>query len=186
MDNKGNKQWVWLALDVNTREIVGVCIGPRDEAAAQALRTGLTSGLPTVCSGLHRLLGSLCGCATPANARKAVGKETGLSSYIERFNNTLRQRVSRLLRKTLSFSKSLDGTYPTHWIWKITCELFAPYAPEENPVEAIWFQLKSWLRRFYRFGKNFKLINFLFQLFAKYNLFNFPNLKRFDAFSQFI
>ena len=70
--------------------------------------------------------------------------------------------------------------------WKITCELSASYAPEENPVEAIWFQLKSLLRRFYRFGKSFKLINLLFQLFAKYNLFNFPNLKRFDAFSQFI
>jgi len=70
--------------------------------------------------------------------------------------------------------------------WKITCELFAPYVPEENPVEAIWFQLKSLLRRCYRFGKNFKIINFLFQLFAKYNLFNFPNLKKFDAFSQFI
>lgn len=69
--------------------------------------------------------------------------------------------------------------------WQITCELFAPYAPEENPVEAIWFQLKSLLRRFYRFGKNFKIINLLFQLFAKYNLFNFPNLKKFDAFSQF-
>ena len=27
--------------------------------------------------------------------------------------------------------------------WQITCELFAPYAPEENPVEAIWLQLKS-------------------------------------------
>jgi len=70
--------------------------------------------------------------------------------------------------------------------WKITCELFAPYAPEENSVEAIWFQLKSLLRRFYRFGKNFKIINLLFQLFAKYNLFNFPNLKIFDAFSQFL
>lgn len=70
--------------------------------------------------------------------------------------------------------------------WKITCEKFAPYAPEENPVEAIWFQLKSLLRRFYRFGKNFKIINYLFQLFAKYKLFNFPNLKRFDAFSQLI
>jgi len=70
--------------------------------------------------------------------------------------------------------------------WKITCELFAPYAPEENPVEAIWFQLKNLLRRFYRFGKNFKIINFLFQFFAKYNLFKFPNLKRFDAFSQLI
>jgi len=56
----------------------------------------------------------------------------------------------------------------------------------ENPVEAIWFQLKNLLRRFYRFGKNFKIINFLFEFFAKYNLFKFPNLKRFDAFSQLI
>lgn len=54
--------------------------------------------------------------------------------------------------------------------WKITCELFAPYAPEENLVEAIWFQLKSLLRRFYHFGKNFKIINLLFQLFANWSL----------------
>ncbi|MEP0872528.1 IS1 family transposase, partial [Trichocoleus desertorum AS-A10] len=40
---------------------------------------------------------------------RAVGKETGLTSYIERFNNTLRQRISRLVRKTLSFSKKLDN-----------------------------------------------------------------------------
>ncbi len=32
-----NKQWVWLALDTNTREIVGVYIGARDEAAARKL-----------------------------------------------------------------------------------------------------------------------------------------------------
>ena len=68
--------------------------------------------------------------------------------------------------------------------WKITCELFAPYAPEENPVEAVWLQLKSLLRRFYRFGKNFKIINQLFQIFSKYQLFNFPDLDKFDAFSQ--
>lgn len=37
VDNKGNKQWVWLALDADTREIVGVYIGARDEAAAQKL-----------------------------------------------------------------------------------------------------------------------------------------------------
>lgn len=24
--------------------------------------------------------------------------------------------------------------------WKITCVRFAPYAPQENPVEAIWLQ----------------------------------------------
>ncbi len=70
--------------------------------------------------------------------------------------------------------------------WRITCELFAPYAPEENPVEAIWLQLKTLLRRFYRFGKNFNIVKRLFQMFADLKLFNFPNLKKYDAFSQFI
>ncbi|MEP0874222.1 IS1 family transposase, partial [Trichocoleus desertorum AS-A10] len=44
-----------------------------------------------------------------------VGKETGLTSYIERFNNTLRQRVSRLVRKTLSFSKNLSNHIGVIW-----------------------------------------------------------------------
>jgi transposase len=57
------------------------------------------------------------------------------------------------------FSKTNEGLAPSEW--KITCELFAPYAPEENPVEAFWFQLKSLLRRFYRFGKNFNLLIFI-------------------------
>jgi len=34
-----------------------------------------------------------------------VGKESGQTNHIERLNNTLRQRISRLVRKTLSFSK---------------------------------------------------------------------------------
>jgi deferrochelatase/peroxidase EfeB len=49
------------------------------------------------------------------NAQRAVGKETGKTSHIERFNNTLRQRVSRLVRKTLSFSKSLDNHIGAIW-----------------------------------------------------------------------
>ncbi len=77
-----------------------------------------------------------------------------------------------------------DGLSPDEW--RITCELFAPYAPEENPVEAIWLQLKNLLRRFYRFGKNFNIVKRLFQLFATLKLFNFPNLRNYDAFSQFI
>lgn len=35
--------------------------------------------------------------------------------YIERFNNALRQRVSRLVRKTLSFSKKLENHVGTIW-----------------------------------------------------------------------
>jgi insertion element IS1 protein InsB len=42
----------------------------------------------------------------PSKRHKAVGKETGKTNHIERFNNTLRQRISRLVRKTLSFSKN--------------------------------------------------------------------------------
>ena len=33
----GNKQWVWLALDANTREIVGVYIGARDQTDVRKL-----------------------------------------------------------------------------------------------------------------------------------------------------
>jgi insertion element IS1 protein InsB len=51
----------------------------------------------------------------PSNRHVAVGKESGLTSYIERFNNTLRQRVSRLVRKTLSFSKSLENHVGVIW-----------------------------------------------------------------------
>ena len=35
--DNGNKQWIWLAIDVLTKEIVGVYIGKRDEAGAKAL-----------------------------------------------------------------------------------------------------------------------------------------------------
>jgi transposase-like protein len=37
VDNKGNKQWVWLAMEVEPREIIGVYIGSRDEEAARHL-----------------------------------------------------------------------------------------------------------------------------------------------------
>ena len=41
----------------------------------------------------------------PSEQHHAVGKETGETAHIERFNNTLRQRLGRFVRKTLSFSK---------------------------------------------------------------------------------
>ena len=43
----------------------------------------------------------------PPGQHQVCGKESGLTSGIERFNCTLRQRVSRLVRQTLSFSKKL-------------------------------------------------------------------------------
>jgi insertion element IS1 protein InsB len=43
----------------------------------------------------------------PEEQQSAVGKETGETAYVERWNNTLRQRLARFVHMTLSFSKSV-------------------------------------------------------------------------------
>ncbi|MBF0345776.1 MAG: hypothetical protein HQL06_16295, partial [Nitrospirae bacterium] len=45
----------------------------------------------------------------PSKRHRPVGKESGKTSHIERFNCTMRQRISRLLRKALSFSKKIEN-----------------------------------------------------------------------------
>lgn len=42
----------------------------------------------------------------PAEQHTPCGKDSGLTAHVERWNNTLRQRLARFVRKTLSFSKS--------------------------------------------------------------------------------
>jgi IS1 family transposase len=49
------------------------------------------------------------GIVFPKKRHRAVGKDTGETNYRERFNNTMRQRISQLGRKTLSFSKKLSN-----------------------------------------------------------------------------
>ena len=123
MDNKGNKQWVWLGLDADSREIVGVYIGgqlrwlaerDRDELAARKLWNSLPS-VYRQCAVAYTDFWSAYGAVFPSQRHRAVGKESGKTSYIERFNNTLRQRVSRLVRKTLSFSKSVENHIGAIW-----------------------------------------------------------------------
>jgi hypothetical protein len=43
VDDKGNKQWVWLAMDTKTREVIGCHIGDRSSKSAQALWDSLPS-----------------------------------------------------------------------------------------------------------------------------------------------
>jgi insertion element IS1 protein InsB len=114
VDDKGNKQWVWLALDVETREIVGCSIGDRSGDSAKAL----WESMPEVyrrCAVIYTDYWEAYTLALPRHRHHAVGKESGLTSYLERFNNTLRQRVSRLVRKTLSFSKNLENHMGAIW-----------------------------------------------------------------------
>ncbi len=103
--SKKDKQWIWLAIDADTREIVGVFIG----AGSRQLAKQLWQSLPVVyrqCVICYIYFWEAYEQVLPSKRHRAVGKETGKTSYIERFNNTLRQRVGRLVRKTLSFSKN--------------------------------------------------------------------------------
>jgi len=112
--NKGNKQWIWLAIDGFTKEIVGVYIGKRDQTGAQ----GLWDSLPAVyrqCAVSYTDFWTAYGIVFPQKRHRAVGKDTGQTNYIERFNNTMRQRISRLGRKTLSFSKILSNHIGAIW-----------------------------------------------------------------------
>jgi IS1 family transposase/transposase-like protein len=114
VDDKGNKQWVWLALDVTTREIVGCHIGDRSKDAALALWQSMP-GVYRQCAVIYTDHWEAYKAVLPSQRHSAVGKETGLTSDIERFNNTLRQRVSRLVRQTLSFSKKLENHISAIW-----------------------------------------------------------------------
>ena len=45
----------------------------------------------------------------PAERHQAITKTARKTNHIERFNNTLRQHLSRLVRDTLSFSKKVEN-----------------------------------------------------------------------------
>jgi len=111
---KGNKQWIWLAIDVSTREIVGVYIGSRNSKGARELWNSLPAVYPQ-CAVCYTDFWSAYRDVFPEKRHRAVGKETGKTSDIERFNNTMRQRISRQGRKVLSFSKKLSNHRGAIW-----------------------------------------------------------------------
>lgn len=101
---KGCKRWVWLALCRSTRQVVAYFIGDRSEKSCrklwervpQAYRSG--SCYSDFWKAYEEVI--------PKEHHGAVGKESGQKAHVERWNNTLRQRLSRFVRKSLSFSKS--------------------------------------------------------------------------------
>ena len=100
-----NKVWIWLALERETRRIVGLAFGDRSEKTC----IDLWKSFPPDYRKRALLYTDFWECykaVLPSKRHRAVGKESGETSHIERFNNTLRQRCSNLVRKTLSFSKS--------------------------------------------------------------------------------
>jgi IS1 family transposase len=92
--NKRNQAWIWLAIDRDTREIVGVAIGKRDQATAREL----WMSLPAVyrqCAICYTDFWDAYAAILPSKRHRAVHKQSGQTNHVERKNNTLRQRASR-------------------------------------------------------------------------------------------
>ena len=91
-------------LDADTRQVVAMVVGDRSEDTARRLWAALPLAYrdrAIMCTDFW----SAYLAAVPAERHAAAGKEAGLTCGVERFWCTARQRCSRLVRKTLSFSK---------------------------------------------------------------------------------
>ena len=103
---KENKQWMWIAMDAKRRQVIAFHVGDRSRRSAKRLWGKIPEA--------HRQHATfytdqyvVYEGVMPAAQHRAISKLARKSNHIERFNNTLRQRVSRLVREALSFSKKL-------------------------------------------------------------------------------
>lgn len=107
-------RYIWLAIDRDTREIVGCYIGDRTRKSARKLWDSLP-GVYRQCAVAYTDFWESYKKVIPSKRHKPVGKESGQTNHIERLNNTFRQRISRLVRKSLSFSKKLENHIGAIW-----------------------------------------------------------------------
>lgn len=51
----------------------------------------------------------------------------------------------------------------SHDEWLVTCVLFAPNAPEQNPMEDVWLKAKQYLRKHWRECPTFQRVQHVFE-----------------------
>ena len=97
-----------MALERQTRQIVGLAFGDRTTETWRKLWESLPPDYRkrAICESDFWAPSAN---VRPSKRQRPVGKETGETAQIERFNNTVRQRCANLVRRTLSFSKD------KHW-----------------------------------------------------------------------
>ena len=104
VQRKKNQSWLWVVLCRRTRQIISYYIGDRGKKSCEELWKAIPASYKK-CYSFSDFWDAY-EKVFPKELQQCVGKETGQTAHIERWNNTIRQRVSRYVRKTLSFSKS--------------------------------------------------------------------------------
>jgi insertion element IS1 protein InsB len=108
VQKKANQHWLWLAMDKQTRQIIAFHIGDRSQDSAEQLWAKIPAGYRARATFYTDQYVAYRG-VIPAVQHRAITKLARKTNHIERFNNTLRQRVSRLVRSTLAFSKKVEN-----------------------------------------------------------------------------
>ena len=103
VQKKSNPSWTWIGLCRRTLEVVTYAVGGRGIETCQQLKQSIPPMYhhAATVSDYWEAYRSVFG-----DNHRCVGKESGETNHIERWNNTLRQRLGRFVRKTLSFSKN--------------------------------------------------------------------------------
>ena len=91
-----DKVWVWIAMNRETREIVASACGDRSENTCRILWDRVPSAYKETI--VFSDYWSAYRAVIPSEQQRPVGKETGETAHIERWNNTLRQQLARFLR----------------------------------------------------------------------------------------
>ncbi len=103
---KANKVWIWVAMHRESRQIIGLHIGDRSADSALKLWESIPEKFRTKAivytdhwEAYKKII---------ATHQHRSSKQKKATNHIERFFCTIRQRVARLVRKTLSFSKKRE------------------------------------------------------------------------------
>jgi transposase len=74
-----------------------------------------------------------------------------------------------------------DGLPPDKWLIQVV--RFAANDPSQNPIEDVWLQAKTWLRRMSGLCPSFHALKALFTQFFSFDIFDFPKLNLYGSFS---
>ena len=90
---KSTQRWIWMALCRRTRQVVAYYVGDRSEASCRQLWQRVPE-VYKACTSYSDFWAAYQK-VLPEETHHAVAKETGQTAHVERWNNTLRQRLAR-------------------------------------------------------------------------------------------
>ena len=110
VQTKAHKQWIWIAMDATTRQVIVFHVGDRSHTSAKRLWAKMSEAYrqhatcyPDQYVVYERVI--------PTAQHRAISKLARKTHHVERFNNTLRQRVSRLVREAVVVFQEARQSY---------------------------------------------------------------------------